>query len=368
MLEYLILYLLFGCLSLVGSFADESQKEKVHRVQNIICFIAVFVLIACRHQSMGIDLAWKGKRADAGYLPFFDWVANNLYRPFSEFYTIISRDFKFEKGFSLFLWLVANTSHDRQVLLAITAFISLFPIAVLFNRKSREPVLSWVIYMALSPFLLLYSGLRQSMAIGLAALMYMLAEDKRWFLYLLTGALAFSVHKSAILLFLIAPLMYIRIGKLLRILSVAAFAVLFIFMKRIVSLMIDMFPQYSYMFNSKETGAYRFFLVLVMIYIICAMGTDGSWFQNAYMNLFYLSCAFQLFGMVSNVAARAGFYFMNALCVLLPDVIDNIKVEDNSALLKLGTTVCFSLWGLYCIYSTGWSMAYPYYWFWEAVA
>lgn len=206
------------------------------------------------------------------------------------------------------------------------------------------------------------------MAIGLAAFMFLLAEKKKWFLYLLTGLLAFSLHESAVLLILIFPLMYIKAGRILRVLSVAAFAVMFVFMKRIVSLMVEIFPQYGYMFSSKETGAYRFFLVLVIIYVICSMGTDGSASQNAYMNLFYLACAFQLFGMVSNVAARAGFYFMNALCVLLPDVIENIKVKDNSALLKMGTAACFSLWGLYSIYVTRWAMAYPYYWFWERVA
>ena len=367
MVEYAMLYLLFGCLAIVGSLANDSQKGKVHKVQNAVCFAAVFILLACRHQSMGIDLHWTAQREDIGYLPYFDWAVKTLYKSFAD-YMRSSSVYSYEAGFRVYVRLIARISSSRQFFIAVTAFISLFPIAVLFDRKSREPVLSWVIYLALSPFLLLYSGLRQGMTIGLAAFMFLLAEKKKWFLYLLTGLLAFSLHESAVLLILIFPLMYIKAGRILRLLSVAAFAVLFVFMKRIVSLMVEIFPQYGYMFSSKETGAYRFFLVLVIIYVICSMGTDGSAFQNAYMNLFYLACAFQLFGMVSNVAARAGFYFMNALCVLLPDVIENIKVKDNSALLKMGTAACFSLWGLYSIYVTRWAMAYPYYWFWERVA
>lgn len=364
MLEYIVLYVLLGCLSLVGSFADDSQKETIRKIQNRICFVAVFILLACRHQSMGIDLHWKATREDIGYLPYFDWAVKTLYKSFGE-YLRSSSVYSYEVGFRIYVRLIARITSSRQLFMAITAFISLFPIAVLFEKKSREPVFSWVIYLSLSPFLLLYSGLRQGIAIGIAALMFLLAEKKRCIQFLLAGMLAFSLHESAVLLVLIYPLMHLRAGKTLRAISVVALAVLFVFIRRIVAFMVEVFPQYAYMFRGEETGAYRFFIVLVIIYVICAMGTDGGELQNAYMNLLYLACVFQLFGVVSNVAPRAGFYFMNALCILLPDVTERIKVKDNSALLRLGTAVCFALWGLYSIYDTGWAMAYPYYWFWE---
>lgn len=367
MLEYFILYLLFGVISLIGSFSDDTKRDRVHRVQNLICFFAVLILLTCRHQSMGIDLHWKGTKPDAGYLPFFDYVVK-LGKVSFKYYMEVSHWFSFEKGFMVYTWLIKMISSSRQFFMAVTAFLSLLPVGILFKKKSADPVLSWIIFISLSPFLLLYSGLRQGIVIGLAALMYLLAEDNKLLWFIAVGILAFFFHKSAVVLAAIYPLMRIRLNKTWRVISIFAVIPVFVLLKRIVNIMLDFFPQYGYMFNSQQSGSYRFFIVMMVIYVICAFGEDGSSTQNAYMNLFYFSCVFQMLGLVSEVAPRAGFYFMTALCILLPDVISKIKVTDNATLLKIGTIGCFTAWGIYTIYNTGWAMAYPYYWFWETVA
>ena len=116
-----------------------------------------------------------------------------------------------------------------------------------------------------------------------------------------------------------------------------------------------------------EGNAYRFFLVLLVIYIMLCLSTDESREQSAYMNLFFLCCAFQMLGMFSNVAARAGYYFSNALCIALPSVLSTMKIRENAALIEFGSAVCFSAYGLFCIYITDWAQSYPYYWYWEHV-
>ena len=364
MIEYYMLYLIFAVTAFLGSFSKESggDMDKVRKYQNLVCFISVVVLLMFRHQSMGIDLQWDGNRESTGYLPFFDRIAELSLKEFLS----RTRRFRYETGFKIYMKAVSMISSNRQFFIAVTAFLSLFPIYILFREKSSKPVLSWVIYLGLSPFLLLYSTLRQGLVIGIAALMYIWAEDRKWIRCLIGLFVACSLHVSSVLLILIYPAVNIKLTKNSRLIAVFLLTALPFVKDSFINLIITVFPKYAYAFN-REGNAVRFFVVLLATYIICHLATDESRFQNAYMNLFFISCVFQMMGGVSNVAPRAGFYFMNALCILLPDVIDKIRIRENGAMLELGAAVCFSALGLYCIYSTYWAMAYPYYWFWEIV-
>ena len=96
------------------------------------------------------------------------------------------------------------------------------------------------------------------------------------------------------------------------------------------------------------------------------MLTDGD-FQNAYLNFFFVACAFQMLGFFSQVAPRAGFYFVITLSVLITDVILKIEKRPIYVLAYAGGVVCFTLLAFYSIYTTDWAMAYPYHWFWEAI-
>ncbi len=365
MAEYYLLYVIFAAVAFVGSFAKEEQAQKTARIQNFICFVCVAVLLMFRHQSMGIDLQWRGSSPDAGYLPAFDFISKQSFRDVVR--NCRSNKIYFEKGFVYYIKIVSLICNNRQFFLGITALISLLPIWWLFDRNSKKPVLSWIIYLALSPFLLLYSALRQGIVIGLAACMYILAEEKKWFWFTVLGAVCYSIHDASVLLFLIYPLVNIKINTRTRAIFILSLAGIILFKNQIIDLVLRFFPHYAYMFRNENGNAYRFFAVLLLIYIICCFSTDNSRFQNSYMNLFFLSIVFQLFGMFSDVAPRGGFFFMNALCVLFPDVLEKIRVRENAIILKYSSTLCFVVWGLYCIYSTYWAMAYPYYWFWERI-
>ena len=362
MAEYYVLYILFGAVACFGSFFT-AEREKVAKVQNYICFTAVAVLLMFRHQSMGVDLQWIAESSTTGYLPAFDYISKQGF--IGLFSNCEANHVHFEEGFVLYTKLISVISKERQFYVGITALLCLIPIGILIGKKSNEPVYSWIIFLSLSPFLFMYSSLRQSMAIGLAAVMYMLAEDKRWFLFLITGLISVTFHESAVLLFVIYPLVNIRVSTAVRFLLIGFLVGMILLKEQVISLILSFYPKYEYVFDIEGNGSYRFFLILLMIYILCCFSTDDSRFQNAYMNLFFASIVFQAMGIFSNIAPRAGFYFMNALCVLMPDVIENIRIKENALIIKIVSVPCFTVWGLYCIYSTDWAKAYPYYWLWE---
>lgn len=364
MAEYIILYLIYLFAAFFGMFAPEERREEVRRYQNLICFICLVVLLMLRHQSMGIDLQWKNESKYIGYLPLFDKIAKS---PFKRIFTFYKSSYSYETGFMVYVKLVSLISNDRQFFIGITSFLCLFPIWKLFDKKSKNPVLAWVIYIGMPPFQLLFSTLRQSMAIGIAALIYMWSEDRKWLRCILAGLVAFSLHSSAVLLLLVYPAVNIYAGRKLRLAMLCSLLCVWAFKDVLILAALKVFPQYSYMFQT-EANAYRFFAVLILIYIMLCLSTDESRSQNAYMNLFFLSCAFQILGMFSNVAARAGYYFSNALCIILPNTLSTMKIKENARLIEFGTAVAFSVYGLLCIYTSGWAQCYPYYWCWEYVA
>lgn len=363
MTEYFILYLIYAVTAFFGAYAPEMDKEKIRRYQNLICFLCLAVLFMLRHQSMGVDLQWKNERRYIGYLPLFDKIADSPVRDLF----FVTRKYSYEVGFKIYVKLVSLISKDRQFFIGITSFLCLLPIWKLFDRKSMNPVLSWVIFMGMPPFQLLYSTIRQSLAIGIAALVYMWAEDRKWMHCIIATFVAAMIHSSAVLLILIYPAVNIRTGRKLRIAMMCSLASVWLLKDILISAALKLFPQYSYMFRT-EGNAYRFFVILIGIYILMCLSTDESRQQNAYMNLFFLCCAFQMLGMFSNVAARAGYYFSNALCIALPNILSTMKIRENARLIELGTAVSFSAYGLYSIYITDWAQSFPYYWCWEYVA
>lgn len=357
---YYILYVLFLLVAYIGSKRN-STGEKTLQEENMICFLLVAGLLMLRHQSMGIDLNWRGGN---GYLWVFDQAVKN---DFGSFFEAVSKN-HYEWFFKLYTKIVSLISIRRQFFIAFTAFLSLTPIAVFFSRRSSKPVLSWIIYMGMSPFLVLFSNLRQGLDIGLAVLLYMLAEEKKPVRFLLVLTLAVLVHTSAILLLMIYPAVNLRIGFRARIAGVVILVAGSLFRSQIAAVIEKLFPMYAKYLDVEGTVSYRLFVVFILIYLVCCFYTDGSEFQNAYMNLFFLACGCQLTGLFSEVIPREGFYFMPALCVLLPSIIDGMKSKKLSLVLEMGTCMCFAVFGLYSIYTTYWSMSYPYYWFWQKIS
>ena len=356
--EYCVLYAILAALALYVRSKGEKADGKLIRNVNLICFVCVLILLMFRHKTMGRDLsgvAW------IGYLNFFDRVAGQTV------YYALFKALHFEFGFTLFVKLVSVLWQNHQFFIAVTAFVSLAPIAVLIGKKSRDPAFSWIIYTSLMPFFLLYSGLRQGIAIGIAAIAFILAEERKLLLFIITVLVAASFHTSAVLLFLIYPIMNLQVNVKWRAIAVAVLPLLILVCKVMIKLVIFQFPKYAYVLSENGRGSYRYFLMLLAVYFFCCVFTNNSRFQNAYLNLFYIACLFQMLGLFSETAPRAGFYFVLSLAVLLPDVIENIEKRGISVLSYFGAVVCFILLGFYCIYTTDWAMAYPYYWFWETV-
>ena len=89
---------------------------------------------------------------------------------------------------------------------------------------------------------------------------------------------------------------------------------------------------------------------------------------GGYINIFYLACLCQAFSGVYYTAMRIGYYFMIALAVGLPEILQDMKSEiddDRTYRIAYGIVMMlFIVYGLYAIRTSNWAMAYPYKFFW----
>ena len=354
MTVYVFLYLLM-ILGSVFIYKISKAKNKARNVA-IFCSIAVISVIAFRHPSMGIDLHYgknQGYLFSYGEISEFSWT-----RIFNQSYL------NFERGYVVFNKILSYFFTNVQFLLIACALISLIPICVFLYKNSRFMVMSIIVYMSLPTFVFVYSGLRQAIAIGICYIAISFAYKKKLVLFLLTVVLAISFHKTSILFLVAFPLMNIKFKQIYRWMSLGVLAVVFIFRTQIYMFAISLFGKTT---KPDNNGSYMFFLALVVIYILCFIYSDYTRKNEGFLNLLFVACLIQAMGGVQNTVVRAAYYFIPVVAVLIPNVIMRVKNSFERAVIGAGAIAAFSTYGFYVIYSTSWSMSYPYHFFWEVI-
>ena len=351
MLIYFVTYaLLLASPILIGKL---SQKKYRNRNIAIFCFILVWGLLALRHPSMGKDLRYEQEKV--GYIQSF---FNIIEKSWTEVF-LLDNYYNYEKGYLILNKLIGSIFPNIQFFLAVVAFLSLAPIFYVIYKKSVSPVFSILVYMGLSPFLLTYSGLRQSIAIAMCFLSIIYIERKRILPFICIILLATTIHTSALVFLLAYPLYQIRFSQKTRLVTIFGIGLVYLIRVPLFSALIKIMGRATVIDNNNSI---TLFLVFCMIYVFCIFYTGPEYQGN--LNLFFIACCIQGMGGVNLLVIRVGYYFILPLCVLLPNIIDKISNKKERILIKLGVGISFLTWGLFSIYNTDWAMAYPYIPFW----
>ena len=359
-LSYALLFA-YGCL-VKTAFTDEKQINK--RIA-FVAFGLLFLLLALRHPSMGIDL---GYGEDLGYLSSFQIL--NEY-PLEEVRNIDGIR-PYETGYVYFNILVGKLSTHPQALLIACAALSVLPIGWAIGHESDDAGFSAVIYAALPCALLAFSTLRQAIALGLLMLALCCVIRRRPVPFLLLVVLAAQFHKSAYLFLLAYPVYYVPVNFNWRLVSLAVLGLLYALRFRLYSLV----GLFSRAYGEPDgNGSYHLLLLYVLLYVFCVIyqhyehgNPDRSGDErqiNGLMNVFYCACACQVLGGVHNVATRLGYAFTLSLPLLLPLLIARLRTERDRVLYRGLWMLFFVAFALYGLRSAEWAMANPYYWFWQ---
>lgn len=354
------IYFLF-CLAILAAYVIAVRatldKAKRDRFLCILFFAGVFLLLSLRHPSMGVDL---GYNRWYGYLVSFEKLSVMSWK---EIFSLTEWQ-NYERGYILFNRLVGVLSKNSQVFLSVCAGISLFPVGFLIYRRSKDPFLSCFIYLGLPVFTLLYSGLRQDIAIGLVMGALYATFKKKPIPFLILVLLAATIHKSAFIFLIAYPLYHLRVNRAVRVATLALLPICYVLRMPAMELFIALLGRGE---APTDTGALFLFLFFVALYVLLFLLSDESKEENGLLNLFFVACLIQAFAGVYSTAMRLGYYFTFPLLLLIPSVLSREKSDTARRLLRLGAIAVFGAIGLYFIATTDWAMANPYYFFWQSL-
>lgn len=344
---------LFFCSIWSRRYHDDLLKKHNKRLSYFI-FAMLFLLLACRHPSMGMDLHYGNPWT--GYIYGFHYITSEM-----TWADIISggRFQNYEWGYIVFNKIVGSIFKDTQFFLACVAFVCLFPVYAVISKKSESPVFSTIIYMGLTAFLMTYSGLRQAIAIALCFYSILFVERRQKIRFVLCVLIAFLFHSSAILWLLAYPLFYLRMNIRFRLISITIFPLIFLFGDDIVLLIASVTGKNMVL---DYNGAWELFLLYCCIYIFGALYAKDD--QQGYLNIFYIACLIQSLGYFHGSITRMAYYFSMPLLLLIPNMVGGIQSKNLRFLAKTALLLFFVVFGLYNIQNTYWAKAAPYIPFW----
>ena len=331
--------------------------QKRNNVALAFFFFLLTLLVMLRHESIGNDTR--------NYIHFFsrfstmDWSA------------LAKRGL--EIGFAYFNKIISLFFKDPQFFLAISAGITMLLIYPTYKRLCLDASLTIVLFCIMSTFVLMFSGIRQMLAIGIGFIAYEFTRKKKLIPFVLAVLLAMAFHTSAFMLAFMYPLYHAKVTKKWLYVVVPILAVVFVFNRTIFSVLTVIIGRFTkYEGSIASTGAYTMLILFAIFTAFAFLIPDESQLDTETIglrNFLLLSLVIQMFAPLQALAMRMNYYYIIFIPLLLPKVIE-CKSKRWNQVAVLGRHVMVGFFLLYFFYnaSKGGNLhVFPYHFFWETI-
>lgn len=349
-----------------------ASKKRVHavgeeepRMENGILpafFFLFLLLLVLRHQTIGRDLP--------NYCLIFSRWGN---KSFSSVFSDAN-----EWLFHLYNWIVYNfISTDYQLYLAITAALTVIPIAFVYNRNKRHGYLQLILFVNMSTFTMLFSGIRQGLAMAAGILAYQAVSEKKTWKYIFWSLAAVFIHHTGFVSFLFLPLFRIRFKSKDLYWIVPAVGVLALNAKRVFEFLTGILGAYDeqYLASAEETGAWTSFILYAMFSLFFFLLADERKMDEeafGLRNILAFATAMQIFASVHALAMRMNYYFILLIPAAVGKCMDCIQ-EKNKSTGEIAEIVICLFFTVYFVVTTYRSFVsgqsaldtVPYLFFWQ---
>ena len=303
-------------------YIGHTSRVKDNNIALDMFFIILIIMLILRNESVGRDL--KNYKY--------------LFEKFSElsFKTIIEGEN--ESIYALFNWFIGKVSNSYQFFVGIIAVITVVPIALLYREEKKYSYVKIILFVNLSTFVMLFSGIRQAWAISLGIVAYRMVRKHELWRYLLVCIIAIGIHRSAFMLLFMYPLYYVRFYKKHIPLIGLIVGTVFVFNQRIFAFLgklLTTFTDYEVIITN--TNAYGtlilFCLFLIMSYVI----TDENKLDRdtiGLRNFLLLAIIIQCFVPLHTLAMRMGYYYIIFIPITITKVLE-CKKQQYSQIAKI---------------------------------
>lgn len=334
-----------------------SDYEKKNKRALAFFFLLFTLMIMFRHESVGNDTR--------NYIYIFEKISNMSW---SEI-----RNESLETGYLYFNKIVSLFSKEPQVFFSVAAVATSIMIYPTYKRLCVDSSLTIVLFCIMSTFVMMFSGVRQMLAIGIGFVAYEFTRNKKLIPFILCVILAISFHTSAFMLIFMYPLFHAKITKKWLLAVVPALGVIFVFNKQIFSflnLIISRFTRFEGVATS--TGAFTMLLLFVIFTVFAFLISDETKIDTETIglrNFLLLALVIQMFAPLHTLAMRMNYYYIVFIPLLMPKIIKT-KSERWRQVAVWGRHIMVVFFLIYFFINAnggGNLNVFPYHFFWENV-
>lgn len=349
-------YLLVFSPVVLSLFKAKGIDGEKHKKRIITFFFAILlVLLALRAPTVGKDLG--------NYRYIFERFIRTDWRDIGNFFS--------EPAWFVFNKLIGICSSQFQWFVLATALVSVVPIMYVYRKEIEYPVLTVSLFVTMTTFIMLFSGLRQAIAISLGLIAYEFTKKHKLIPYLLIVFLAFLFHRSAFMLLFMYPIYHARVTKKWLWFVVPIMTLFFIFNKSVFAFLTafiaDLFEG-----GPHETGAYTMLILFIIFSVYSFVIPDESKLDSntiGMRNFLLLATVIQMFAPLHSLAMRMGYYYIIFIPVLIPKIIKSSSPQMKQVveLSKYVMVVFFVAYFFINAPKANSLDTFPYRFFWENV-
>lgn len=283
-----------------------------------------------------------------------------------------------EPLFGVLNWLIGTLTDNFQIYLSVVATITIVPIAILYNWDKRHSYLKIILFVNMSVFIMVFSGIRQAMAISIGLIAFYFVKKKKLISFLITVVIAMCFHSSAFMLFAMYPLYYFRLKKKHLYIIVPCIAIVYIFNKSIFTGLLNLMMLFNARYDDyaalNNTGAVTMIICFVAFTLFAYIIPDASKEDDEFIgirNYLFLATLLQCFAPLHSLAMRMNYYYILFVPVVIPMALnyaDN-RWKQVAKVAEIVMCVFFTLYFLLNVYTGcqtngGALNTYPYIPFW----
>jgi hypothetical protein len=339
-------------IAIKGLYVD---YEKRNRIALTFYFVLLTLLVMLRHEGVGTDTR--------NYIYYFKKYSRMDWQ-------ILQRE-AIEIGFSYFNKIISLFSDEPQFFLAMAALLVSILMYPTYRRLCVDASLTVVLFSIMSIFVMMFSGIRQMLSIGIGFVAYKYTRSKKLIPFLLSVLLAMSAHTSAFMLIFMYPLYHAKITKKWLYVVVPVLAIIFVFNSQIFSVLTALMAQYTkYEGGITSTGAYTMLILFVIFTVFSFVIPDESRVDEEMIglrNFLLLSMIIQMFAPLHALAMRMNYYYIVFIPLLIPKVVECRSRRWNQVAMA-GRHIMVIFFFLYFFYNANVGRnldVFPYRFFWE---
>ena len=317
-------------------FSEDYLQKKEDRFRKILIYL--FCIIAIFQAGLRDPYNLPDGNDTLTYQVIYNQLMSTSWESFFKDYSLFSSDYSGrDSGYAFFLKLSQYISKDFTFYMFLTAIIFMIPFSMLVYKYVKSYlgiILVFAIYFAIFTGII-NSFMRQAAALGITLFATKYIISRKWVCYYGLMLIALTFHGSAIAAF---PFYFIprisRTEKWLK-LSFVAFPVMILFLKPLMKYFVSGTVYDGYL-TEEIVNPVNYMALIVAISMLALIFfkdirqlKDGEiLISSAIGTMLFLPVVF-----MGNTVLRLSYYYVLILILLLPNVVDSMKISRMSKIL-----------------------------------